>query len=161
MSLPVYTRRPTNVQARQRCGREPAVPDLVPGARGARLPRANLVDFWFGDGAERREEIEIAAFVGLPDMLGVQRPVTAWVMGCGLSPGGTTPGEIFIRDVEVNAALADIHFDLVAGPHKGEWPADKALRRHVKDAGTVAGTAHARIGDTQHVAYALLHQLLR
>ena len=45
--------------------------------------------------------------------------------------------------------------------HEGKRAADETLGRHVQNAGAVAGAAHARIGNTQHVAHALRHQLLR
>ncbi len=45
-----------------------------------------------------------------------------------------------------------VDLDLVAGLHECERAADEALRRHVQDAGAVAGAAHARVGDAQHVA---------
>ena len=49
----------------------------------------------------------------------------------------------------------------VAASDQRQRPADEALRGDVQHAGTVARTAHARIGDADHVAHALLQQLLR
>ena len=43
---------------------------------------------------------------------------------------------------------------------KRQRPADESLRRDVQDAGAIAGAAHARVRDAQHVAMALPDQRL-
>ena len=66
-----------------------------PRTRQDRLGSAALrksVDFRLRDRPQRREKIEIAAFVGLPDMLGIKCPVTARVAGLGLLPGSPAFG---------------------------------------------------------------------
>ncbi len=110
---------------------------------------------------ERRQEIEIAAFVGLADVLRIHGAVAARVTRRRLFPGGAAARQLLVRHVQMDAALVDIDLDLVAGLHEGERTADEAFRRHVQDAGAVAGAAHARVGNAQHVLDALLQQLAR
>jgi hypothetical protein len=61
----------------------------------------------------------------------------------------------------MDAARGDVDLDLVAGLHEGKRTADKALRRHMQNAGAVAGAAHARVGNAHHVAHPGFHELLR
>ena len=63
--------------------------------------------------------------------------------------------------MQMNAARGDVDLDLVAGLHQSQRAADKALRRHMQNAGAVAGAAHARVGNAHHVAHAGAHELLR
>ena len=69
--------------------------------------------------------------------------------------------DLFVAQMHVDRALRHIDRDGVAGAHRGERAADLRFRRDMQDAGAIAGAAHARIGDAQHVAHALLQQLLR
>ena len=48
-------------------------------------------------------------------------------------------------DQQVEAPRLDIHFDHVAGPNEGQWPADRRLRRDVQHTGPVRCAAHPRI----------------
>src|SRR5438874_9622983 len=75
------------------------------------------------------KEIEVAAFVGLADVLGKHRAVAARIArGRGL-PGGAASSKLRIADVQMDAARGDVDLDLVAGLHHGERAADEALRR--------------------------------
>src|SRR5262245_52715409 len=114
-----------------------------------------------GNRAGRGKKIEIAAFIGLADMWRVQRDVAERVPRRGLLPGGTAAGNFLITHVKMDPARGDIHLDLVAGSDEGKRPADKAFRSNVKNAGSVAGAAHARVRNAQHVANTLLQELFR
>src|SRR5262245_35542291 len=60
------------------------------------------VNFRLGNLPLAGEEIEIAAFVGLPDMGGEHGAVAAKVARRGLFPGRTAAVEFLLRDVQVN-----------------------------------------------------------
>src|SRR4030095_463244 len=62
---------------------------------------------------------------------------------------------------KMDSTRGDVHLDLVAGPDEGKRPADEAFRRNMKNAGSIAGAAHARVRNAQHVMNALLQQLFR
>src|SRR5689334_13345907 len=87
----------------------------------------------------REQEIEIAAFVGLADMLRKHRAIAALVMRLRRGPGGTALCKLLVGDMQVNAASGDIDLDLVAGLHQSQRPADKTLRCHMQDASAVTG----------------------
>ena len=106
------------------------------------------------------QEIEIAALVGLADVLGEHRAVAARIFRRRRLPGGLAAGQFLVADVQMDAALVDVDLDLVAGLHEGERAADEAFRRDMQDAGAVAGAAHAAVGDADHVAHALPQQPL-
>src|SRR5438128_538596 len=125
---------------------KPARPELVPRERSS-VDCRELMNFRLGNRAERCEKIEIAAFVGLADMLRVKRAVAAWVTWCGLFPGSAAAGNFFVQNVQMDAARGHIDFDLVAGLDEGKRTANEAFRRHMQNAGAVARAAHARIGN--------------
>ena len=112
---------------------------------------ARLVNFRLWNRPERRQKIEIAAVVGLSDMLGIKRTIAARIMRRGRFPGGLAAGQFRIRDMQMNAARRDVDFDLVAGLNESQRPADETLRRDMQNTSAVTGTAHARIGDAQHI----------
>src|SRR4249920_2091431 len=120
-----------------------------------------LVNFGFGYCAEWCEKIEIAAVIGLPDVLRIKCAIAARIPWRRLFPVGAASGDFFVRHMEMDAARRHVNLDLVACFHEGKRAADETLGRHMQNAGAVAGAAHARIGNTQHVAHALLHQLFR
>src|SRR3954466_13382291 len=84
------------------------------------------------------QEVEIAALVGLADVLGEHRAITARVFRCRRHPGGLPSRELGVADMQMDHPLVDVDLDLVAGLHEGERPADEAFRRDVQDAGAVA-----------------------
>src|SRR5690348_2739208 len=104
------------------------------------------MDFWLGNFTERTEKIEIAAFVGLSNMLRIKRTVAARIARGRRRPRGAAARHLVLADVQMNTARGHVHLDLVARVNQGERSADEALRRDVQDAGAVAGAAHARIG---------------
>src|SRR5690348_9632156 len=64
------------------------------------------------------QEIEVAALVGLTDMLGEHRAVAARIFRRRLFPGGLAAGELSVADVQMDRALVDVDLDLVAGLHE-------------------------------------------
>src|SRR3954462_13970420 len=121
------------------------------------LPRP-LMNLRLGHGGLSLQEIEVAALIGLADVLGEHRAVAARVFRWRLFPGGLATGHLGVADVQMDRALVDVDLDLVAGLHEIERTADEALRRDVQDAGAVAGAAHASVGDADHVADTLPQQ---
>src|SRR5258708_11868321 len=119
------------------------------------------VNFRFGNLPLAGEEIEIAAFVGLPDMGGEHGPIAAKVAWRRLFPRRAAAIEFLLRDVQVDAPRRYVDLDHVAGLNERQWPAYEALPRHMQDAGAVARPAHAPLRDAHHVAHARLHQLFR
>src|ERR1035441_5079060 len=112
------------------------------------------MNFRFRNRTAGLKKIEIAALVGLPDMLGIKRAVAARIARRRLLPRGAAAAHLVVAHMQMDAARGHIDLDLVAGLHEGKRAADEAFRRDVKNTGAVAGAAHARVGDTQHVVYA-------
>src|SRR5215218_6207762 len=107
------------------------------------------------------QEVEVAALVGLRDVLQVQRAVAAAVLRGRLLPVGAALLQLLVGHLELETAPRDVQLDQVAGADQRQRPPDVALRRDVQHAGAVAGAGHARIGDADHVADPLLQDLLR
>lgn len=63
--------------------------------------------------------------------------------------------------MQLQAALGDIQLDLIAIADESEWSAEGGFRRDMQHNCAVRGAAHARVGDAQHIANALLEQLPR
>src|SRR5215510_10145988 len=80
------------------------------------------VNFRLGNLPLAGEEIEIAAFVGLPDMGGEHGPVAAKVARGGLLPGCAAAIEFLLRDVQVDAPRRHVQLDRVAGLNERQWP---------------------------------------
>ena len=70
---------------------------------------------------------KIAALVGLPDMIGIKRPVAARIFRRRLRPGRLAAGQFGIADMQMDQALVDVDLDLVAGLHESERAADEAF----------------------------------
>src|SRR5262245_12613899 len=94
---------------------------------------------WLAHGGATLQKIEVAARVGLADVLLEHASVAALIARRQRLPGGLAAGELLLGDVEVDRAARDIDLDMIAGLRKGQRPADEALGRDVQDAGTVAG----------------------
>src|ERR1700756_1639466 len=99
-------------------------PPTLPPQRGREqtefTPRADStsrlsVDFRLGDLPLAGEEIEVAAFVGLPDMGGEHGPIAAKVAWRRLFPRRAAAGEFLLRDVQVDAPRRHVALDRVAG----------------------------------------------
>src|SRR3954471_2577066 len=105
------------------------------------------------------EEVEVAAVIGLLDMLGEHPAIAAFEAALRLLPGGASLVEFGFAHVEIDGAGGHVERDAVAVPHQGQRTADVGFRRNMQNAGAVAGAAHARVRDPHHVAHALLHQL--
>src|SRR5262245_44645583 len=120
-----------------------------------------LVYLRFGDLPLAGEEVEIAAFVGLADMGGEHGAVAAKIARRRWLPGRTAAVELLLAHVQMDAPRRDVDLDLVTVLDECQRTADEALRRHVQNAGAVAGAAHTTVRDAHHVAHPRLHQPLR
>src|SRR5882672_4233015 len=107
------------------------------------------------------EEIEVAAFVGLLDVLAEDRAVAPFVFPWRGLPAAFPLLQFLGGDLQVQFALFDVQFDEIAVPDESQRSADKGFRGDVQDAGAVAGAAHARVRQAHHVAHPLLEELLR
>src|SRR5258708_23037343 len=90
----------------------------------------------------RKQKIEIAALVGLPDMGRIHRPVTALVMRRRRAPGAAAAREFFVGDVEMDAPRIGVDLDLIPGLNESQPPAHIAFRRPIPDAGAGTGAPH-------------------
>src|SRR5258706_6617342 len=113
-----------------------------------------------GDRCGPLEEIEVAAFVGLLDMLGEDHAVAAFVFACRGLPGAFPLAHLGVGNLKIQNFPFHVELDEIAVLHERERAADERLGRHMQHAGAVARAAHARIGEADHVAHALLEQLL-
>src|SRR3954468_24084399 len=91
------------------------------------------------------EEVEVAAVIGLLDVLGEHPAIAALEAALGLLPGGAALFELGLRHIEIDGAGGDVEADAIAIPHQGQRPADIGFGGNVQNAGAVAGAAHARI----------------
>src|ERR1700676_4105029 len=101
------------------------------------------------------KEIEVTTLIGLGDVLLVQRAIAALEARWRHFPLGAPACELGVADLQLQTAFGDIELDDVAVAHKSQWPTGERFRRDMEHAGAVAGPAHARIGDAQHVSNAL------
>ena len=83
------------------------------------------------------QEVEVAAFVGLGDVVGEQHRVAAGGGTFSGHPDRTPRGELVFRDEQVEPAGRDVEHDLVAGLDERQRPADERLGRDVQHAGAV------------------------
>ena len=67
-----------------------------------------------GDALRAAQEIEVAALVGLADMLGKHRAVAARIFGRRRPPGGAPARKLLLADVQMDASRGDVDLDLVA-----------------------------------------------
>ena len=104
------------------------------------------------------EEIEVAALVGLRDvLLRRARRSRARMRRAAAVHAARRRGELGVaRPSSSRRARRDVELDHVAVAHQRERPADVRLGRDVQHAGAVARAAHARVRDAHHVAHALL-----
>src|SRR5262249_11132089 len=126
----------------------PAFPSGISGATGKRSAiRATgygkfSMNLRLRNAFAREQKVEIATLVGLPDMGGVHRPITAGVARRRRTPSASTAGEFLLGDVQMDMPRIGIDLDLVAGAHQSERSAHIALRSYVQNAGAIAGAAH-------------------
>src|SRR5438552_15164391 len=86
------------------------------------------VDLGLGRGRPRLEEIEIAALVGLRDVLEVELAETARVARCRRLPGGAAARELVRIDEKLQLSRRHVERDAVAVADEGERAADEGLR---------------------------------
>lgn len=70
-------------------------------------------------------------------------------------------GQLFFADQHVQLSIRNVEFDQISGLHKRQRTADMAFRRDMQHAGSVRGSAHARVRNSDHIADALFQQLFR
>src|SRR5215813_5523190 len=75
---------------------------------------ARSVDFRLGNLSFAGEEIEIAALVGLSDVVGEHGAVAADVARRGLFPGRAAAVEFLLGDVQMDPARRHVHLDGIA-----------------------------------------------
>src|SRR5260370_24455117 len=103
------------------------------------------VNFRLRDARSALQKIEVAAFVGLADVLREDGAVAALEFaGRGL-PGAFSLLQFCLGNLQVQNPLVDIELDEVAVSDQRERPANVGFRRDVQYAGAVARSAHARI----------------
>src|SRR5712691_6964071 len=107
------------------------------------------------------QEIKIAAFICLQDVLRKQPAIATSVVGLGLRHTGQSSRDLFRLYEEIEPAVRHVQFDEVASAHGCERAASRRLWRGVDDDSAERRAAHAGITDPYHVADALLEQLLR
>src|SRR3974377_430209 len=98
------------------------------------------MDFGIRNCTEGREEIEVAPFVGLSDMLCINRAVAARIAWCRWRPRrgsacaplrGASGCQILAGNEQMNAARRHVDLDFVASMHESERAADETFRRDV------------------------------
>src|SRR5581483_11435115 len=89
------------------------------------------------------EEVEVAAVIGLLDVLGEHPAIAALEAALGLLPGGAALFQLGFGDIEIDGAGGDVERDAVTILHQRQRTADVGFRRDVQDAGAIAGAAHA------------------
>src|SRR6201996_1510665 len=106
------------------------------------------------------KKVEVAPVIRLADMVREQPPVAALIAGRGLPPFRPAPVELLVADLHAEPPAGDVELDDIPVADKSQWAADEGFRRDMQDAGAVAGAAHARIGDANHVADSFGEHLL-
>src|SRR5205085_5856473 len=104
------------------------------------------VNLRLGDPGGALQKIEVATLVRLTDMFGEHGPIAARIARRWRLPGGTAAVELVVGHVQMDTPRGHIDLDRVAALHERQRPADEAFRRHVQNAGAVAGTAHTPVG---------------
>src|SRR4029079_14307571 len=118
---------------------------------GARVMDVLSVDLRLGGRRGSFEEIEVATLIGLRDVLLIKHPVAAHEPRGRLFPRGAARGELGVAHLELDLARCDVELDQVPVAHQRQRSAGERFRRDVQHAGTVAGPAHARVGNPDHV----------
>src|SRR6218665_3390850 len=95
------------------------------------------MDLGFRSDAAAGEIIEVAAFVGLQDMIEEHRTVAARIMGRrgdARLPPSLQRGRI---DQQIESPPFGIEADEIAIAHQAQRPADATFRRYVQNAGAI------------------------
>lgn len=107
------------------------------------------------------QKIEIAAFVGLQNMLREQPAIAALVMDARWRQSGQPARDLSGLDEEIEAAMRHVQLDEIASTYGRQRAASRRLWRGVHDHSAKRCAAHARIADPYHITDALLQELLR
>src|SRR3974390_1651875 len=86
------------------------LPACSTGAHNPTFMRS--VDLRLGNSSLAGEEIEIAALISLPNMGAIHGAIAAWIAGRRLLPARAPAVKLLSRNVQMDAARSDIHFDL-------------------------------------------------
>ena len=87
--------------------------------------------------------------------------IAAFVARRGRRPGGAAAASSSSDTSMLMLRASTSRLDAVAGAHAAPAARRRGFRRDMQDAGAVAGAAHPRVGNPQHVAHTLFQQLLR
>src|SRR5512134_3930050 len=101
--------------------------------------------------AHRTQEIKIAAFIGLQDVLCKQPAIATSVVGPRLRHSGQATCDLARFDEEIEPAVRYVQFDEVASAHGRERTTSRRLWCSVHDNGAERGATHAGIADPYHV----------
>src|SRR5579872_2924893 len=110
------------------------------------------MNFRFGYRIGALQEVEVAAFVSLLDVLHKQFAVAAGVNSFLRAPGCTAAREFIFIDAHVQSPCGNVEFDDVSFFKKCKWPADKGFGGDVKNARPITCAAHSSVGNTNHIA---------
>ena len=119
------------------------------------------MDLWLGDGSGAFQEIKVATFVSLFDVLHEKFSVAAGKDAFLWAPGGPAAGQFIVAHEHIALAGGDVQFDEVALFQQRQRTADEGFGRDVEDAGAITCAAHASVGNADHVADASFEQLFR
>ena len=103
------------------------------------------------------QEVEVAALVRLADVLDEHAVVAPRIVARRRRPGLQALRDLGVVHMQVDRSAPSTS-TVIRSPVRtaASGPPIAASGRDVQDAGAVARAAHARVGDAQHVAHALL-----
>jgi RNA polymerase sigma-70 factor (ECF subfamily) len=106
------------------------------------------------------QEVEVAALVGLKNVLDVHAGVAAGVArrrrGAECGP---SLGQLGVGEQHIELACMGVKRDDIAVAHQGQRPSRRRFRAHMENASPIRGSAHPGVGDADHVGDALFEQL--
>src|ERR1017187_9710482 len=106
------------------------------------------------------QEFEVAALVGLGDLLAEERAVAALELPGRAPPSRAADREFPLAHLQAQFPGRNVERDRVSAADERERAADPRLGRDVQHAGAVTGPAHPRIRDPHHVPHALAEQVI-
>ena len=106
--------------------------------------------------AHSAQEIKIAAFVCLQDVLRKEPAIATSVVELGLRHSGQSARDLAGLYKEVEPAVRYVKLNKIASAHGRERAASRGLWRGVDDNSAERRAAHAGIADPHHIADTLL-----
>src|SRR5262249_1128472 len=107
------------------------------------------------------EEIEIATFIALQDMIHIKLGIAAQVRTAQWTPVPETFGNLVPTYQHIELALGEIQPNRIAVLHNRKRPTHSSFRATMENYGSIACSAHPRITDPDHVCHTRLLQPLR